>query len=150
LETFQVDSLFHQTEVIVQMSRRFVGLLGVLFLLGVMGSPLSSQVKTTAASHDLAGKENCMMCHAVGVMEPVPDVPASHEGRVNAQCVWCHAPDADMVTKGAPQFTHDPAGKDNCMMCHAVGVMEPVPDVPANHEGRDVKVCTWCHTHTGL
>jgi hypothetical protein len=128
---------------------RFLGLMILVLLLGAGASPLSAQVKTKAAGHDLAGKENCMMCHAVGVMEPVPDVPASHEGRANETCVWCHAPDAPMVTTGAKQFSHDPAGKENCMMCHAAGVMEPVPDVPANHEGRANATCTWCHTHAG-
>ena len=89
------------------------------------------------------------MCHAVGVMPPVPDVPASHEGRANETCLWCHAADSPMTTTGAPQTSHDLAGKDNCMMCHAVGVMPPVPDVPASHEGRANETCLWCHTQGG-
>jgi len=132
------------------MNRRIVCLMGAFLLVGVLANPLTAQVKTKAAAHDLAGKENCMMCHTPGVMPPAPDTPESHEGRVNEQCAWCHAPDAAMVTTGAKQFTHDPAGKDNCLMCHTAGAMEPVPDMPAeSHEGRTIGQCTWCHTKAG-
>jgi len=131
------------------MRRRFVSLMGGLVMVGVMAGPLTAQVKTKAVAHDLEGKANCLMCHAPGVMEPVPDVPESHEGRVIETCLMCHAPDAVMVTTGAPQFNHDPAGKDNCLMCHTPGVMEPVPDTPESHEGRGVEMCTWCHTKAG-
>ena len=48
------------------------------------------QLIATTAGRTLYS-ENCMMCHAAGVMEPVPDIPAeSHEGRGNETCLWCH------------------------------------------------------------
>ena len=131
------------------MIRRLLSFSGALVLLALMSSPVSAQMKTKAMSHDPAGKENCMMCHAVGVMPPVPDVPASHEGRPVTSCLWCHAPNSAMVTTGAPAPSHDMAGKENCMMCHAVGVMPPVPDVPASHEGRGNETCGWCHVKAG-
>jgi hypothetical protein len=137
------------TREMVSMIRRLLSFSGALFLLALVYSPVSAQVKAPAMAHDPAGKENCLMCHAAGVMEPVPDIPASHEGRTNAQCLWCHAPDSPMVTTGAKAPSHDLAGKDNCMMCHAVGVMPPVPDVPASHEGRTNDVCLWCHKAAG-
>ena len=127
------------------MSRRLFSLSGALFFVAFLAGPLQGQMKAQAMSHDAAGKENCMMCHAVGVMEPVPDVPASHEGRAVETCLWCHAADSPMVTTGANAPSHDLAGKENCMMCHAAGVMPPVPDVPASHEGRTNEVCQWCH-----
>lgn len=75
------------------MSRHFLSSLGALILLALLTSPAWSQVKPTAVSHDLEGKDNCLMCHAAGVMEPVPDVPAeTHEGRGNEHCTWCHKP----------------------------------------------------------
>lgn len=132
------------------MSRRIIWSLGAFLLLSALANPASAQVKTKAAAHDLAGKENCMMCHTPGVMEPVPDTPASHEGRVNEQCGWCHAPGAAMVTTGAKQTPHDIEGKDNCLMCHTAGAMAPVPDMPAeSHEGRANENCQWCHTKAG-
>jgi len=131
------------------MTRRLLSFSGALLLLALVSSPVSAQMKVKPMTHDAAGKENCLMCHAIGVMPPVPDVPASHEGRANNTCLWCHAPDSPMVTTGAPAPTHDMAGKENCLMCHAVGVMPPVPDVPASHEGRENSQCTWCHVKAG-
>jgi hypothetical protein len=131
------------------MTRRLLSVLGALLLLTVSVNSLSAQEKTKAVSHDLEGKAQCLMCHTAGVMEPVPDVPASHEGRTNETCMMCHAPDSPMVTTGASLIQHDMEGKDNCMMCHAPGVMEPVPDVPESHEGRTVEMCTWCHKPAG-
>jgi hypothetical protein len=134
---------------VVQMSRRLLSLCVALFLGGVLTNPLAAQMKTKAASHDLAGKETCLMCHAPEIMPPVPDVPESHEGRTNETCVWCHAPDAAMVTQGAKAASHDFEGKDNCLMCHTAGAMEPVPDVPESHEGRTNAQCVWCHKPAG-
>ena len=134
----------------VEMSRRFVSLLGVMFFLAFTAGSLVAQEKPPVTPHDIEGKENCMMCHAVGVMPPVPDAPASHEGRGNETCQWCHAPTSGMQTTGATKIPHDLEGKDNCMMCHAAGVMPPVPDAPASHEGRGTETCLWCHTKATL
>ena len=132
------------------MSRRFASLMGAFLLMTFMAGPLMAQEKPPVVPHDLAGKDNCMMCHAIDVMPPVPDVPGDHEGRGIETCMWCHAADSPMQTTGATAPTHDLAGKDNCMMCHAVGVMPPVPDVPASHEARGVETCGWCHVKAGL
>ena len=131
------------------MSRRFVSLLGTFFLLGLLVGPLNAQVKPTVPAHDFAGKDNCLMCHTAGVMEPVPDVTPTHEGRANETCRWCHSPDALMLTIEPPAFIHDLAGKDNCLMCHAAGVMPPATDVPESHEGRASEHCLWCHKTAG-
>lgn len=47
--------------------------------------------------------------------------------------------------KTPPVVPHALEGRDNCMMCHKAGAMEPVPDAPADHEGRDNQYCTLCH-----
>lgn len=118
---------------------------GLLFV-GLTVLPLQGQEKKIpVTSHDLAGKENCMMCHAIGIMPPVPDVPADHRGRGNETCQWCHAADSPMQKKTLPPVSHDFAGKENCLMCHAIGVMPPVPDIPADHKGRANATCSWCH-----
>jgi len=131
------------------MTRRLSTMAGAFFLLGLMASPALAQEKPKAMAHDAEGKDNCLMCHTPGVMEPVPDAPASHEGRGSEVCLWCHAADSPMQTTGAKQMAHDAEGKDNCMMCHAAGVMEPVPDAPASHEGRANETCLWCHKTGG-
>lgn len=131
------------------MKRKILAIAAGLILSLALVTQAQAQVITEAMSHDVAGKENCMMCHAIGVMPPVPDVPANHEGRGNETCLWCHAADSPMTTTGATQTTHEIEGKENCMMCHAAGVMPPVPDVPASHEGRGNETCLWCHTKAG-
>ena len=131
------------------MRRVFPSMLGGVMVAAFLAAPLGGQEKPTVPTHDMAGKDNCLMCHAVGVMPPVPDVPESHEGRENLTCLWCHAADSPMQTTGPMVVGHDLAGKDNCLMCHAVGVMPPVPDVPEDHADRTVATCTWCHLPPG-
>jgi len=99
----------------------------------------------TAMGHTAEGRADCMMCHKAGAMEPVPDAPASHSEFPNDICLMCHAPDAAVQTTAPTPTSHSLEGRADCMMCHRPGAMEPVPDTPADHEGRDIKYCTLCH-----
>jgi hypothetical protein len=100
--------------------------------------------KPKVVPHDLAGRSECMMCHS-GAMEAIKAVPASHAGRDNTSCAWCHAKDGEMQTKTATVVPHDLAGRGECMMCHS-GAMEAIKAVPEEHKGRENKTCGWCHT----
>ncbi len=126
--------------------------------------------------HDLAGRDQCLLCHAVG--GPAPNVPADHAGRTNDMCQSCHKPagaaapagptvtatataaataaaTATMTvtattvpaTTGVPTIPHDLAGRDQCLLCHAVG--GPAPNVPADHAGRTNDMCESCHKPAG-
>ena len=44
----------------------------------------------TAIPHDMAGKENCAMCHGEGVMGAAK-MPANHGEMKNENCTLCHA-----------------------------------------------------------
>jgi hypothetical protein len=125
-------------------------LMGAVLVAGVVVTPAVAQeaAKPKVVSHDLAGRDNCMMCHA-GTMDAVPGVPETHADRPNETCLWCHGADADVQTATPKAVSHDLAGRDNCMMCHKAGAMEPVPDAPASHTDRDVKWCTMCHVAGG-
>jgi hypothetical protein len=112
----------------------------------VLVAPLNGQTtKPTATTHELEGRDDCLMCHRAGAMEPVPDVPATHEGRGSDVCQWCHAADSPMLTYDVKAVGHELEGRDDCLMCHRPGAMEPVPDVPASHEGRGNEHCRMCH-----
>jgi hypothetical protein len=123
---------------------------GLAALALAWAEPASAQMEgLKAVSHDVAGREQCLMCHTAGRMEPVPDAPASHEGRTDAQCLWCHATDSPMLTMTPPAIAHAVDGREQCLMCHTAGRMEPVPDVPASHEGREDATCRMCHMPAG-
>jgi hypothetical protein len=126
---------------------RFVSAMGVLLVAGVLVTPVFGQeAAPPPVSHDIQGRDNCLMCHTPGAMEAVPDAPASHEGRVSETCLWCHATDSPMLTTSPKAVSHGVQGREQWLMCHTPGAMEAIPDAPASHEGRDVKYCTLCHT----
>ena len=116
-------------------------------LLVMAGSAVAQDAKPTVVSHDLAGKENCVMCHS-GAMEGIPAQPADHEGRALDTCLLCHAADAEMQTSAAAVTPHDLAGKEACSMCHS-GAMEGMPAAPASHEGRGDDTCAMCLVPAG-
>ena len=131
------------------MTRRTTVPLLIVAVMCLLAAPAFSQVKPKVMSHDTVNKEDCLMCHRAGLMEPVPDVPESHAGRTSDVCLWCHATDSPMQTVTPPATTHDTAGRETCLMCHRAGLMEPVPDVPESHAGRSSETCLWCHTVAG-
>ena len=120
----------------------------VAALLAMGAAPALAQqapTKPPVMKHAAAGRQNCLMCHNRGVMPAVPDVPENHANRPVEACQWCHAADAVMQSKTAPVVTHVSAGREKCMMCHNIGVMEAVPDVPADHKDRAENLCSLCH-----
>ena len=122
----------------------------LLLTFGVVAAFAQSAWKTPPAmQHTAEGRDSCMMCHKAGAMEPVPDAPASHAEFPNDICMMCHAADAKVQTTAPSATSHTLEGRDNCMMCHEAGKMEPVPDAPADHAGRDNKYCTLCHIAAG-
>lgn len=42
---------------------------------------------STAILHSLEGRDDCLMCHGEGAVEPFP---ADHAGRTNETCLTCH------------------------------------------------------------
>lgn len=102
-----------------------------------------------AMLHPAEGRDNCLMCHEAGKMEPVPDAPASHAEYPNDICLACHAPDAAVQTTAPTAIAHSLEGRTACLMCHEPGKMEPVPDAPADHAGRQDTFCSLCHKPAG-
>ncbi|MCL7961919.1 MAG: hypothetical protein M8860_03575, partial [marine benthic group bacterium] len=69
-------------------------------MLLVGATSLSAQEKPPVTPHDMAGKENCAMCHAEGVMGATKS-PASHEGFDQANCQLCHGESSPVQTAAA-------------------------------------------------
>jgi len=102
-------------------------------------------VQPSAVTHDVAGKEACMVCHAIGA-SPILDVPVDHEARGNETCMWCHAPDSPMLTVEPSKTPHPAATVEmDCLRCHAIEANPDVVEVPASHGGRANATCMWCH-----
>lgn len=125
--------------------RSFVVLFAGLGFVGVAVPAISEQERPQPVPHDLAGREQCLMCHRPGALEDAQDVPESHEGRPNETCLWCHATDSPMLTGDASTIPHAMEGRESCLMCHRPGAMEDATDIPESHEGREVEYCTLCH-----
>ena len=53
-------------------------------------SPMLTMVPTAAPHARATAETDCMRCHAPGANERALDVPATHEGRANGTCFWCH------------------------------------------------------------
>ncbi|MCL7989724.1 MAG: hypothetical protein M8840_01205 [marine benthic group bacterium] len=118
-------------------------------MLLVGATSLSAQEKPPVTPHDMAGKENCAMCHAEGVMGATKS-PASHEGFDQANCQLCHGESSPVQTAAAAAgaIPHDMAGKENCAMCHGEGVMGATK-TPENHGDIGQEKCTVCHAKAG-
>lgn len=109
---------------------------------------LHAQEKPAVPEHDMAGKDNCAMCHAEGVMGATK-TPASHEGRDQKNCVVCHSADSPLQSgAAATAIPHDLEGKENCAMCHAEGVMGAAK-MPENHGDDVAGKCGACHKPAG-
>lgn len=129
------------------MSRRLSIAAGLVLFVALSAAPAFAQEKPVVVPHDLAGKDNCMMCHS-GAMEGMKAVPADHEGRANDTCLLCHGADSEVQTKEVSNTPHEIEGRESCSMCHS-GAMEGMPAAPASHEGRGDATCVMCHVPAG-
>ena len=130
--------------------RRITSSAVFMTLLFVGAGALNAQEKPVVPvpEHDMAGKDNCAMCHAEGVMGATK-MPASHEGRDQKSCVACHSADSPLQSGTAPPaIPHDLEGKDNCAMCHAEGVMGATK-MPESHGDGVAGQCVACHQPAG-
>ena len=106
---------------------------------------VEAPVKPSAVNHDIAGKEACLVCHAIGA-SPILDVPADHGNRSIESCMWCHASDSPMLTVQPSNTPHRRATLEtDCLSCHGPEANPDVGDVPPTHEGRGNESCMWCH-----
>jgi len=128
--------------------RRIISSAIFLTLLFVGAGALNAQEKPAVPEHDMAGKDNCAMCHAEGVTGATK-TPASHEGRDQKSCVACHSADSPLQAGTAPTaISHDLEGKENCAMCHAEGVMG-ANKTPESHGDGVAGQCVACHKPAG-
>ncbi len=107
-----------------------LSIVALLALTAVVQAGILDQKPTP---HTVDGRENCLLCHAVGGAKPVP---ASHAGRANETCRACHpvaSPGAaPAATPATPPGAATPAA-----------LPSPSPSAPA---GRNT-ACLACHSN---
>ncbi len=121
-----------------------MALVCVVFLMPFEIINAQDAAKPPVTKHEIEGRGDCLMCHG-GAMPNIKAVPATHEGRPNETCSWCHDKDAKMQTVTPKATPHVLQGREACLMCHGGTMPAPMKAVPESHEGRESNTCAWCH-----
>lgn len=91
--------------------------------------------------HPVAGKEQCLTCHAANANPNIGSQPASHQFPVTA-CAMCHQP----RTNAPPAVPHATTEAfQQCRTCHVANSPMGAPAVPAFHGTWPLAVCGMCH-----
>ena len=87
-------------------------------------------------------RESCGLCHGrvFARRGTFPQVDMSEHGGLS-NCVACHNPH-DPAGEELPVIPQPLEGRDECLLCHGSGGMEPSPE---DHEGRGQDTCLNCH-----
>ncbi len=94
------------------------------------------------APHAVAGRTDCLGCHAAGAKPHVTSVPATHH-YANGACAACHRPAATLP----PSSTHAmDAAHTRCVVCHVENSRVNAKAPPASHANYDPSTCVMCHT----
>jgi hypothetical protein len=90
--------------------------------------------------HELAGNEECVVCHtkASGLA-----LPLDHARRKPGTCLGCHRVDIGWLPTPVP-MGHALNGQEACLMCHLQG-KNGAPVEPGDHAGRLNDTCLNCH-----
>lgn len=102
-------------------------------------------------AHGVADRRDCLVCHGSGRGGVFPE---DHAGRTNELCVGCHVPltaSPDLsqtpllvsLTASFPRVPHNLQGRSNCLLCHNLEGLLPVPK---DHADRTNEMCRTCHT----
>jgi hypothetical protein len=91
--------------------------------------------------HPLAGKAECLSCHAADAGKHVVSVPATHHF-ANTACQACHR----LADTMPPSPTHAmDAAHTRCAVCHVANSRVGAKAPPASHASYDATVCVMCH-----
>jgi cytochrome c553 len=118
----------------------------------LLSQPAPPAVAPPDIPHDLVGREDCLMCHKMGIAF-APRIPENHVGLPAELCRTCHQaaalgelPPEETRVAGImpPQVPHSIEGRDDCRLCHETGV-GGAPQFPPDHVDRANEVCLVCH-----
>ncbi len=122
---------------------RAVAILAALSLgaAGAVTAQTQGPMAAPRTPHPVAGRAECLSCHAAGAKPNVTSVPAAHR-YANGACAACHRPAATMP----PRSTHAmDAAHTRCAVCHVENSRVNAKAPPASHSKYDASTCTMCH-----
>jgi len=91
--------------------------------------------------HALAGRADCLSCHAAGAKAHVLSVPTTHH-YANTACAACHRVAATLP----PTSSHAmDAAHTRCGVCHVANSRVNAKAPPASHAAYDASTCQMCH-----
>jgi hypothetical protein len=91
--------------------------------------------------HPVAGRTECLSCHAPGANQHIKSTPAAHRFG-NAACAMCHRP----IEATPANLPHPPGDAfRDCLVCHVPDSPAGAPLPPAWHESFHPSICGICH-----
>jgi hypothetical protein len=110
--------------------------------LAAVVSAAQAQQNPPKAPHPVAGKEQCLSCHAANANRNIRSQPVSHQFPA-ATCVGCHP----AVTNRPTAVPHNlGASFAQCRTCHKAGGPQGANAPPASHARYNVAICSMCHS----
>jgi len=110
--------------------------------LTLMGSQAHAQAAPPRMLHAVAGKEQCLTCHAANANPNIKAQPAAHAFPATA-CAMCHQP----YPKASPAIPHGVTEAFvQCRTCHVANSPMGAKAPPAFHANWNVAICRTCHT----
>jgi len=117
----------------------------------LLPQPAPPAVAPPGIPHDLVGREDCLMCHKMGIAY-ASRIPENHAGLPIELCQTCHLPMLAAPPPEEPreagvmpsQVPHPIEGRADCRLCHETGV-GGATQFPADHADRTNEVCIVCH-----
>jgi hypothetical protein len=122
---------------------KLAGLGFAVLALTLMGGQANAQAAAPPRTpHVVAGKEQCLTCHAANANPHIKSQPASHSYPVTA-CAMCHQPRTNAAS-AVPHATTE--AFQQCRTCHVANSPMGAPAPPAFHANWNVAICQMCHT----
>lgn len=121
---------------------KFAPVVLAVVTLAVVVNAAQAQQSPPKTPHPIAGKEQCLSCHAANANRNIRSQPATHRFPAT-MCVGCHP----AVTTRPPAVPHALGTSfTQCRTCHKANGPQGAKRPPASHARYAVAICGMCHT----
>jgi len=121
---------------------KFAPVVLAVVALAVVVNAAQAQQSPPKTPHPVAGKEQCLSCHAANANRNIRSQPTTHQFPATT-CVGCHP----AVTTRPPAVPHALGTSfAQCRTCHKANGPQGAKRPPASHARYNVAICGMCHT----